>query len=110
MIHNRFWTTAFHFSRMTASAIIIDTTLPSHADDEKILVEPAGGAALASVYSGVARRLQAEGKLSPRLDSLVVIVCGGSNITLAQLQCLKEQLGLQGKETGGFRELQSRAQ
>ncbi|KAJ6659114.1 hypothetical protein lerEdw1_019417 [Lerista edwardsae] len=64
-------------------------------DDEKILVEPACGAALASVYSGVARRLQGEGKLSSRLDSLVVIVCGGSNITLAQLQCLKKQLGLQ---------------
>ncbi|XP_072839772.2 L-serine dehydratase/L-threonine deaminase [Pogona vitticeps] len=64
-------------------------------DDEKILVEPACGATLAVVYGGLVERLQAEGKLSPRLDSLVVIVCGGNNISLAQLQNLKEQLGLQ---------------
>ncbi|XP_042297441.1 L-serine dehydratase/L-threonine deaminase [Sceloporus undulatus] len=67
-------------------------------DDEKILVEPACGAALTSVYSRVVQRLQAEGKLSPQLDSLVVIVCGGNNITLAQLQHLKEQLGIQNDE------------
>uniref|UniRef100_A0A8D2J081 L-serine deaminase n=1 Tax=Varanus komodoensis TaxID=61221 RepID=A0A8D2J081_VARKO len=59
-------------------------------DDEKILVEPACGAALTAVYSGVVKRLQAEGKLSPRLDSLVVIVCGGNNITLAQLQLFQD--------------------
>ncbi|XP_048369611.1 L-serine dehydratase/L-threonine deaminase-like isoform X2 [Sphaerodactylus townsendi] len=64
-------------------------------DDEKFLVEPACGAALTSVYSGVAQRLKAEGKLRPKPDSLVVIVCGGNNITLAQLQRLKEQLGIQ---------------
>ncbi|XP_070618107.1 uncharacterized protein [Erythrolamprus reginae] len=63
-------------------------------NDEKILVEPACGAALAIVYSGRVQKLQAEGKLTPRLDSLVVIVCGGNNITLAQLNRLKAQLGL----------------
>ncbi|OBS58836.1 hypothetical protein A6R68_10033 [Neotoma lepida] len=65
-------------------------------DDEKILVEPACGAALAAVYSGVVCRLQDEGRLPAPLDSLVVIVCGGSNISLAQLQALKVQLGLNG--------------
>ncbi|XP_054852893.1 L-serine dehydratase/L-threonine deaminase-like [Eublepharis macularius] len=64
-------------------------------DDEKILVEPACGAALTAAYNGVAQRLKAEGKLSPQPDSLVVIVCGGNNITLAQLHRLKEQLGIQ---------------
>nr|XP_023420419.1 L-serine dehydratase/L-threonine deaminase isoform X2 [Cavia porcellus] len=63
-------------------------------DHERILVEPACGAALAAVYSHVVRRLQAEGKLQAPLSSLVVIVCGGSNISLAQLQALKEQLGM----------------
>ncbi|XP_003226076.1 L-serine dehydratase/L-threonine deaminase [Anolis carolinensis] len=63
-------------------------------DDEKILVEPACGAALTAIYSQVVQRLQAEGKLSPRLESIVVIVCGGNNITLPQLQHLKEQLGI----------------
>ncbi|XP_061459238.1 L-serine dehydratase/L-threonine deaminase [Rhineura floridana] len=78
-------------------------------DDEKILVEPACGAALTAVYSGVSKRLQAEGKLNPQLDSLVVIVCGGNHITLAQLQRLKEQLGVQSAEDQrehGFRECQ----
>nr|XP_004668521.1 L-serine dehydratase/L-threonine deaminase [Jaculus jaculus] len=63
-------------------------------DDEKILVEPACGAALAAIYSQVIKKLQGEGKLQVPLASVVVIVCGGSNISLAQLRALKEQLGL----------------
>lgn len=59
-------------------------------------MEPACGAALAAVYSGVVRRLQADGRLQASLTSLVVIVCGGSNISLAQLQALKVQLGMNG--------------
>lgn len=69
---------------------------PFPTDDEKILVEPACGAALAAVYSGVVSRLQGESRLPAPLASLVVIVCGGSNISLAQLQALKVQLGLNG--------------
>lgn len=61
-------------------------------DDERMLVEPACGAALAAVYSGILGRLQAEGRLSPALDSVVVIVCGGNNISSQQLQELKTQL------------------
>lgn len=67
---------------------------PSSTDDEKILVEPACGAALAAVYSHVIQKLQGEGKLRAPLSSIVVIVCGGSNISLGQLQALKEQLGM----------------
>nr|XP_020012518.1 L-serine dehydratase/L-threonine deaminase [Castor canadensis] len=63
-------------------------------DDEKTLVEPACGAALAAVYSHVVRKLQGQGKLPVPLSSLVVIVCGGSNISLAQLRVLKAQLGM----------------
>lgn len=61
-------------------------------DDERMLVEPACGAALAAVYSGILGRLQTEGRLSPALDSVVVIVCGGNNISSQQLQELKTQL------------------
>lgn len=71
-------------------------TTPPPADDEKILVEPACGAALAAVYSRVVQKLQGEGKLQAPLSSLVVIVCGGSNISLSQLRALKEQLGMNG--------------
>uniref|UniRef100_A0AAY4ARA9 L-serine ammonia-lyase n=2 Tax=Denticeps clupeoides TaxID=299321 RepID=A0AAY4ARA9_9TELE len=63
-------------------------------DDEKVLVEPACGAALAAVYSGVIGRLQSEGKLPRALGSVVVIVCGGNNISLKLLQQHKENLGL----------------
>ncbi|KAJ8415514.1 hypothetical protein AAFF_G00424940 [Aldrovandia affinis] len=63
-------------------------------NDEKILVEPACGAALAAVYSNILNRLQKEGKLERELGPVVVVVCGGNNISLAQLQKLKVQLGL----------------
>ncbi|CAH6778838.1 serine dehydratase-like [Phodopus roborovskii] len=61
-------------------------------DDERMLVEPACGAALAAVYSGILGRLQAEGRLGSPLTSIVVIVCGGNNISIQQLQELKTQL------------------
>lgn len=60
-------------------------------------MEPACGAALAAVYSRVVQKLQGEGKLQAPLPSLVVIICGGSNISLGQLQALKEQLGLKNR-------------
>ncbi|XP_042524960.1 serine dehydratase-like [Dipodomys spectabilis] len=63
-------------------------------DDERMLVEPACGAALAAVYSGLLGKLQAQGRLSPSLASVVVIVCGGNSIDSGQLQALKAQLGL----------------
>ncbi|XP_037114699.1 L-serine dehydratase/L-threonine deaminase-like [Syngnathus acus] len=63
-------------------------------DDEKILVEPACGAALAAVYSDVIKRLQDEGKLERQLGPVVLVVCGGNNISMEQLQRLKKQLGI----------------
>lgn len=61
-------------------------------DDERMLVEPACGAALAAIYSGLLGRLQAEGRLRPSLASIVVIVCGGNSIDSQELQALKAQL------------------
>lgn len=75
----------------------------SPADDEKILVEPACGAALAAVYSGVLKRLQHEGKLAEQMGGpVIIVVCGGNNISFGQLQRLKKQLGLSnaGDEVG----------
>lgn len=70
-----------------------DSSFP--ADDEKILVEPACGAALAAVYSGVLKRLQHEGKLAEQMGGpVIIVVCGGNNISFGQLQRLKKQLGL----------------
>ncbi|XP_033901082.3 L-serine dehydratase/L-threonine deaminase isoform X1 [Acipenser ruthenus] len=61
-------------------------------DEERVLVELACGAALSAVYSGVTRRLQEEGRLPTPLGPLVVIVCGGSSISLAQLQEYQRQI------------------
>ncbi|XP_066497233.1 serine dehydratase-like [Hoplias malabaricus] len=58
-------------------------------DEERVLVELACGASLAAVYSGVIQRLQDEGRLPERLGPLLLIVCGGSSISLAQLQHLR---------------------
>ncbi|XP_031698823.1 serine dehydratase-like [Anarrhichthys ocellatus] len=62
------------------------------AGEERVLVEMACGAALAAVYSGLARRLQDEGRLPALLGPLLVIVCGGSSIDMEQLTLLKHKL------------------
>ncbi|XP_016012993.1 serine dehydratase-like isoform X1 [Rousettus aegyptiacus] len=62
-------------------------------DDERMLVEPACGAALAAIYSGILGKLQAEGRLPPSLASVVVIVCGGNSIDSQELQSLKARVG-----------------
>ncbi|NXY51109.1 SDSL protein, partial [Ceuthmochares aereus] len=64
-------------------------------DDERMLVQPACGAVLAVLYTGRLQRLQCEGQLRTPLGSVVVVVCGGSSIQLAQLRALKSQLGLE---------------
>ncbi|NXK61560.1 SDSL protein, partial [Sylvietta virens] len=64
-------------------------------DDERMLVEPACGAPLAVLYSGRLQRLQREGRLRAPLGSVVLVVCGGSNIHTAQLRALKGQLGME---------------
>ena len=63
------------------------------ADDHRILVEPACGASLSSVYSNVIPELQKNGELGP-VQSVLVIVCGGSAVTLSELQKWKEQFNL----------------
>lgn len=65
------------------------------ADDERMLVESACGAPLAVLYSGRLQRLQREGRLPTPLGSVVIVVCGGSNIHTAQLRALKSQLGME---------------
>lgn len=57
-------------------------------------MEAACGAALAAVYSDIIKRLQDEGKLAQRLGPVVIVVCGGNNISMEQLRRLKKQLGI----------------
>ncbi|XP_025893213.1 serine dehydratase-like [Nothoprocta perdicaria] len=63
-------------------------------DDERLLVEPACGAALALLYTGRLRRLQREGRVGAAPLPVVVVVCGGSAVDAAELRALKSHLGL----------------
>ncbi|XP_076453256.1 L-serine dehydratase/L-threonine deaminase-like [Babylonia areolata] len=64
------------------------------ADDHRFIVEPACGASLAAVYSGVVQRLQESGRLPKSLSSVLVVVCGGAVVNLDQLHKWREQFGL----------------
>lgn len=63
------------------------------ADDHRIMVQPACGAALAAGYSGVIQKLIADGPL-PKEGPVVFIVCGGSAVTLQLLEDWKEKFNL----------------
>ena len=52
------------------------------ADDHRILVPPSCGASLAALYGDTVKTLQREGTLPSDLKNVVVIVCGGSGVTL----------------------------
>ena len=55
------------------------------ADEERILVEAACGISLAAVYGGYVRKLLPGVR---KEDRVVVVVCGGSNVSLEMLVCL----------------------
>jgi len=62
-------------------------------DDHRMLVEPACGASLAAIYNDIVSNLQSEGKLGP-VTSALVVVCGGSNVSLDSLQSWKKEFDL----------------
>ena len=59
-------------------------------DDHRTLVEPACGAALSAIYSGLIPKLQKEGKLC-EMKNIVIIVCGGYAVSLESLLAWKEK-------------------
>ncbi|XP_061600454.1 serine dehydratase-like [Cololabis saira] len=91
---------AFEYSQRSDLTVISELVTDRQAlqaiqtflDEERVLVEMACGAALAAVYSGLIHRLQDEGRLPTLLRPLLVIVCGGSSISLDQLTSLKHKL------------------
>ncbi|XP_048732850.2 L-serine dehydratase/L-threonine deaminase-like [Ostrea edulis] len=64
-----------------------------YADDHRQLVEPACGASLAAVYSGILNDLQTQGKLG-QVRSALIVVCGGSGVTLDALYKWKNEYEL----------------
>ena len=63
-------------------------------DHHKTLVEPACGAALASIYAGVIQKLQAEEKLPKKLGPVIIVVCGGYGVNNERIEEWKQQVGL----------------
>ncbi|KAK8041355.1 hypothetical protein PG994_014362 [Apiospora phragmitis] len=66
------------------------------ADDALLLVEVACGATIATVYNGELRRTLGEGLSDAEWGAMnvVVIVCGGSNVTLGMLRKYQEEYGV----------------
>ncbi|PSN36538.1 L-serine dehydratase/L-threonine deaminase [Blattella germanica] len=64
------------------------------ADDERILVEPACGASLAAIYSGVLEDLHSKGIVTLTAGPVVVVVCGGAGVSLKMLQDWAKQLNV----------------
>lgn len=64
------------------------------ADDHRMLVPPACGAALAAVYGDTIPKLQKAQKLPEKLKHIVVIVCGGSGVNLDTIQKWKKDYEL----------------
>lgn len=67
------------------------------ADDERILVEPACGAAVALAYDGRLKRCLKD--FSPE-SKVVIVVCGGSRIDLKTMEDYRKQFGARAKELG----------
>ncbi len=63
------------------------------ADDHRLLVEPACGAALAPVYAAAAP-LAARPREGALEGPVVVVVCGGAGVTLGQLEQWQSRLAL----------------
>lgn len=62
-------------------------------DDHRQLVEPACGASLAAVYSGILKDLQTQGQLG-EIKSALIVVCGGSAVSLDVLDKWKKEFDL----------------
>ncbi len=63
------------------------------SDDHKVLVEPSCGASLSPVYE--------RAPVIEAADTVLVIVCGGSGVSIDKLQAWKRELGGDGQVVGG---------
>lgn len=61
------------------------------ADDHRVLIPPSCGAAVAAVYSDIVQLLQKTGKLPEKLNNVVIIVCGGSEVSLETIKKWREE-------------------
>ena len=64
------------------------------ADDHRFLVSASAGAALAPVYGDILMNLQNEGSLPKGKLDIVIIVCGGNEVTLKEIESWKNMFNL----------------
>ena len=81
------------------------------ADDERVMVEPACGVSVALAYDRGRLKELLPGLGRDRDSKVVIVVCGGSNVTVEKLWEWRERYGVQGErelgDEGGNRELPS---
>lgn len=81
------------FARIVPDKLAVDACL-KFAEDHKALVSPSAGASLAAVYDNIFKDLQTAGSIKKGALNVVVIVCGGSEINVKQLEEWRIKFGL----------------
>ena len=61
------------------------------ADDHRVLIPPSCGAAVSAVYSDIIPELRKSGQLPSKLENVVIIVCGGSEVSLETIKKWREE-------------------
>jgi len=94
-VSDRTWE-LFTSSKQTRSAVLTDAEAAMgswrFADDERILVELACGVNVALCYGG--RLAKALGRPVKPDEKVVIVVCGGSNVTIDMINTWKQEFGL----------------
>lgn len=91
-----------HALKPNASSLVIEdaeacASAWRFADDERILVEPACGAAVALAYDGRLKKYLKD--FSPE-SKVVLVVCGGSRIDLQMMEGYRKRFGARAQELG----------
>ncbi|KAI5722760.1 hypothetical protein M8J76_013135 [Diaphorina citri] len=81
------------YSRVITDKQAVESCI-QFADSERQVVEPACGAALSAIYCGVVRDLADQGYVDLTAGPAVLVVCGGSGVSLEQLQIWDRSFGI----------------
>ena len=85
------WLSSHHVTSHVVSDRDAVSACVKLADDHRVLIPPACGAAVSAVYSDVILKLQKTGQLPSQLSNVVIIVCGGSAVTLDTINKWREE-------------------
>ncbi|KAL1453852.1 hypothetical protein WDU94_010161 [Cyamophila willieti] len=81
------------YSRVITDKQAVESCI-QFADSERLVVEPACGAALSAIYCGVVTDLANQGHVDLSSGPAVLVVCGGSGVSLEQLQIWDRDFGI----------------